>query len=254
MAFIPGLFFEIFILISNPKLIATPPGLGYRSWLAVVLILAFIIGNGFMLLVFLIQLVLGYTYQLGRFVWGSFVRRVLFPRVGRILTNKNLPFRRVFARTYQYAGDFIFPTKLREVQRVWHRVAEELLARRYGIKPSDRDRGIDWGVWYSVLGKPRPEDLRGSLLTIAMHAAGWSGVAARHFSPTLNNSYYSRFMVLLIICGLIQGWRVAKVLHDPLVNGMMRVRWILNENRDLTADEKPDARADTPDVTMTDDE
>jgi len=66
-AFIPGLFFEISILLGNPAVvrhlveqsrIGYP--LGYYTSLAIALVLGFIIGNGFMFLVRLIQRVFGY--------------------------------------------------------------------------------------------------------------------------------------------------------------------------------------------------
>src|SRR5258708_389006 len=75
VALLPGLFFELSILLANPsvfcELVAKGrdgSGMGrYAIW-CVALFFAFVIGNAFILLVTLIQRLLGYLYRLWAWV------------------------------------------------------------------------------------------------------------------------------------------------------------------------------------------
>jgi hypothetical protein len=165
-----------------------------------------------------------------------------------------LVFRKALVGIYRYAAGFLFPVGLREVQRAWHLAAAELLKRRYGIDPPERGSGDDWGVWYSVLGKPKPEHARGSLLVVASHATGWCGIAATHFSPALNTGYYVRFSLLLILCGVIHDWYVAKWRHDPILSGIVRVRLVLDELREGTSDRDLPGSSNGTDIGLAGDE
>jgi hypothetical protein len=104
-----------------------------------------------------------------------------------------------------------------EVQRSWRIVANRLLQALF-IEPR-RTRRVDPGIWYSVLPTLRPEERRGNVLVIAFHAAGWCGIAATHFAPTLKNTYYLGFSSLLILCGIGHDWFIVKWLKDPVMAG-----------------------------------
>jgi hypothetical protein len=211
--------------------------LGYYTPLAIAMILAFIIGNGFMFLVMLVQRVFGYLYLLRTYLWKGINRRVLLPVLKPMLRRPEWNRRPWFQRVSRYVQERSLPTPLGlfEVQRCWHLVVAEVLKRRYKIEA----RGIDigWGVWYSILSTLKPEDMRGSILMIAFHAAGWCGIVATHFASALKNHYYIGFCLLLIFSGLRHDWWVVKRLYDPVFGGLLRIRAGLDQLRN-TAPEK----------------
>jgi hypothetical protein len=93
------------------------------------------------------------------------------------------------------------------------------------------------------------QEIRGGILIIAFHATGWAGIAAIHFAPALNNTYYIGFLLLLIFCGIMHDWFIAKWLNDPVMASLMRVRAGLRELREtptgtLRAPRLPDASDD----------
>src|SRR5271166_4260266 len=85
----PGLFFEISILLSGYHSFRDLAGraqLGYYTSLAVALILAFIIGTGFMLLVRLIQRAMGLCYRIAAMIRRQIARSLLNP-LGHVLSS-----------------------------------------------------------------------------------------------------------------------------------------------------------------------
>jgi len=256
-AFIPGLFFEISVLVGNPVLIQTLAGqphagyaLGYYTSLTIALILAFLLGSGFMLFLGLLQRPLAYAYMLRVLLWKQIIRWVILPGLKHVWEKPQ--WRRPWLGgllRYVQMEVLPFSPQLMEVQRCWHLVASNLLQRRYGIKPRETQQ-IDPGIWYSVLPKLTPQEMRGSIVIIAFHAAGWCGITAIHFAPALKNTYYIGFSLLLIICGIAHDWSLAKWRHNPVMAGLVRVRAALRELREpptrsstVTAPTRPD----TPD-------
>src|SRR5258708_28228990 len=105
-ACLPGLFFEVSILISNPIFVHQlsaqfreifPFG-PYRT-LGVVVLLGFIIGNASMLLVGLVESLLDMAYRVGGFVWVQFSIWPLLPFSQWLLTKPSF-------RTLRWLGNF----------------------------------------------------------------------------------------------------------------------------------------------------
>jgi hypothetical protein len=229
----PGLFFELSILATNPQVVHkmfAESGLGYYTELIAALIGAFLIGNGFVLFVRLIQIFLGRIYRISNSSWIALVR-TLVPRIGRLLARPALPFRFWLNKFFQkqQALGYGFSPALMETQRAWHVVTSEVLKQQYGIDVDELPRQMDWGVWYSVLGVPEPEDMRGSRIVIASHATGWAGLAALRFSPMLRSRYYVGFCIVLMVYGLLHDWEVARRLNNPVTVGLLKLRSLLRE-------------------------
>ncbi len=254
-AFMPGLFFVISVFFGNPVLVCewlnrTFP-LGRSTLITIALFLAFIIGNGFMLIPTLLQYFLFKpAYKVWWMLWRQFCVWLLWPVVRWLLSKP--PFVRIpEARDLQeYVLDIGFSIRPEEAQRLWScwlTVAARLLTVRYGIKSEDLHQD-QWGVLYSILGRWEPEDVRGSLLVIALEATGWAGLAATRLAPALRTKYYLYFIAFLILVGLLHDFHVAFRNVDPRASGYTNVRAVLRELRQVpqhnSEDKNPVAGAD----------
>lgn len=212
-AFLPGLFFEMSVVISNPALacqLFAKAQDGFRlsnyGLLSVALILAFIIGNAFMLWVTLIQ----------RFF--TFLYPKLCPK------QVNAP---------------------EAALRLWGLIARKVLEKQYGIDPETLNQD-DWNALYWTLGIPTQRDRRGLVFLIASEAVGWSGLAAMLFALGLRNRYFFVFSVVLILAGLFHDWWVAEGLRSGQYIGSLKISVLLRQlrnGRELERKAEPDAGA-----------
>jgi hypothetical protein len=243
-ALVPGLFFEISVLLANAALVYTmaaraQPFIGpsHYAMLALALFLAFIIGNAFMFLVLFVQSFLGYLYRFGAFVWEEFCVGVLSPLIMR-LQRKPWWSRR---RTLPSLARYVQTVHMRHIgvaqdagtRKCWARFASQLLKTRYGIEARQLDQD-EWNVLYSTFGLLTTTDIYGSILMIATEATGWCGLAATWLAPELRNRYYVDFLIFLIVAGLFHDWHVARNLNNPRFLGVLRVRALLKEYRGST--------------------
>ena len=196
-AALPGLFFEISILVANPErmceLVAKAQdgfGLNHYELVGMALILAFIIGNAFMLLVSFNQLLLGKLY-----------RRRLKPEDLEIPEND---------------------------RKCWAVIARQLLRAKYEIDPQDLSQE-DWNVLYESLGIPSREDVGANVLVMASGAMGWCGFAAILFAQKLGNPYFVIFSLCLVAAGLLHDWHVVRLMENPHSYGLLRIRVLLRE-------------------------
>jgi hypothetical protein len=236
VAFLPGLFFESSVLLANPQLIAShrnaaqgfvrvPPYLE----LAIALLFAAILGFAFMTLVSYVQ-----HLHISIQGWWLGARPKIDSKVGRTLTNvvrkhphvnNSSLFKWFWLRLARAAQRHRRPQGLG--MRAWRGVARKLLSDRYGI---DIDHlGQDWEMFYWNLGPPSALDYRGPLLMMALHATGWSGVAASALAPALWNPYYLALCALLIVFGIHSDHQVALRNTDPVGAISIRLRALLRE-------------------------
>jgi hypothetical protein len=201
-AAIPGFFFEISIFVSNPdwtcELAArAQDGFGLRHYelVGIALILAFVIGNAFILLITVFQWLL-----------AKFFRHTQKHEYSRIPEG---------------------------TRKCWALIARQLLSAKYGIDPKKFDQE-DWNVLYECLGVPSQNDLRSNIFIMASEAIGWCGFAAMLFGQALRNRYYFIFSLALVATGLINDWHVAKLREDGHYYGFLRVRLLLRELRNST--------------------
>ena len=237
-AFLPGLFFETSILFGNPaliiRMIAKLGGtllISPYETLAIALLLAFVIGNAFMLVPSLIQYVLSYVYRIGTFAWKRLCRWPVKPSLEWLLKRSASPelinlHRAVMRTLYGFS-----PVELNKAFRCWHTLAERLLQTRYGMEPENVTEG-EWNILYWTLGKPTPQDARGSLAMITTHAIGWAGIAATRIEPALRSKYYLAFCLFLIINGLLHDWFVVRRRMNPLGVASIHINAVVREMRD----------------------
>jgi hypothetical protein len=216
-AFMPGLFFEICVLVGNPGLVlsVSHPPLDRLSVIAIAVLMAFIIGNFFILWIIFIQatfkVVLRAWYRVFPPLWKQFLMYLLRAR-------GNPPHQSWFAsftllqHAYHRAWD---DTPFQAVAHVWQRIATRLLNYYKIDKPAPGSGPEAWIPWAGVLGRLEPEDVRGSMMMVASHATGWSGLAAIHFAPALYRHYFLAFCLFLIFSGLLHDYGVASRLSSP---------------------------------------
>jgi hypothetical protein len=247
--FLPGIFFEVSILLANPEFIRGLTADSQRSlaispylMLIIALFLAFAIGNGFMQLVMFVQYLLGYLYRFWNSLWKQLCKWPLRPLSTWLLKKPRwrhpvfVKFNRYLVETgYELSGEW------KKIQGCWHVLARQLLKTRYGIEPEDV-KDDEWEVLYWTLGTPTIEDMRGSLMMIATHATGWSGLAAARIAPALQNRYYLGFCIFLVLTGLLNNYYVVVSRNDPHVAGYINVRALLREFRKERAKNAPPAK------------
>ncbi len=239
-ALIPGVFFEVSILLGNPSYVLqlvqkSRAGVALDRYmlLAIALFLAFVIGNGFMLLVGLIQRLLGLVHKVRVFIWRQFCKWPLAPFTNWI---RRKPFwsKRYWVHEF---GNYVIekaapdrpgvPTALR---KCWARFAKPILETVYKIKAEELDQE-EWDALYGNLGTLTPTEIRGSVFMIASEATGWCGLAAGLFAPALRNRYYLGFAVLLVFAGILHDWNVARRLGDWTTWGALELRAITRESK-----------------------
>jgi hypothetical protein len=235
-AFLPGLFFEISVILANPDIPSRllvnfeknfPPNIYILLFIG--LFLAFAIGNGFLLLVSFITYVFGFVYRFLKSLWKQLCRWPLRPLSGWLLAHPK--FNR---RWLNYLNRYFFFTgygespEWRRIVGCWGTIAEHLLRSRYGIDPQ-KFKPQDRSALFRVLGTATPEESRGLLSMIATHATGWSGLAAIRIAPALRTKYYVWFCLFLILNGLIHDFYVVIRRFNPIAGGYISIRAALRE-------------------------
>lgn len=249
----PGLFFEFSILLGNPdlasQLILRTQGLALGRYLNVLvgLFLAFVIGNALIQFASLIQFALGRAYKAGLFLWEQFQERVLLPTLAPWVTipasttdpnSAPNPTPRPLRTPHPWLLALYVRT-LKTVRRIrsteptaaylwWETLAKQLLLKRYGL-PEEKLPEASFQPLQDVLTTPSPEELRGSVLVVALQATGWAALFASRFAPALWNKWYIIFALFLIGSGLLHDWYVAKRLNDPNLGDTLRLRAVLRE-------------------------
>lgn len=242
VAFLPGFFFAVSILLASPELagrlagrVATQgiPIVGRYFTMAVVLILTFAVGYAFMLVDAFIQYVFGYWYRIRNFCWRELCRWPLGPLTNRLLKKpfwNRRPWIMTFNR-YVISTGYLGSDEWNRLWRLWVVCARRLVKVRYGIDPADlSDR--DWEVLYWTLAFTGSEETRGDVLMIAIHAMGWAGLFAIRIVPALKTPYYLIFCIFLIINGLLHDYYVVKRSVEPRASGILTVRAILKALRE----------------------
>lgn len=216
MAFMPGLFFEISVLIGNPALVLSlyRPPLDRATVIVIAVFTAFVIGNFFMLWVRFLQIILNALLRAWYRLFPPLWKKILI----RLLRAKGDPPRQSWLASFtflrhaqQEAWD---DAPFQEIAHAWQQIATRLL-KFYEIDPPGPSDSEAWTAWSGVLGSFEPEDVRGIVIMLASHATGWSGLAAIHFAPALRNWYFMVFCLFSIFAGLHHGCEVAYRLGSP---------------------------------------
>jgi hypothetical protein len=235
-SFLPGLFFVFSIAFAKPGLISVLAAeseqslaLGHYATALVGLFLAFIIGSGFILVDTLIQYLLSYAYRFKMFLYRQLCKWPLKQVTQWLLTKprwQTVSLGKFHGQVVTWGA--IGFDDWRRYQSCWFVLVRRLLRVRYGIESREL-KDDDWEVLYSNLGSITPEDFRGSMMLIAMHASGWAGLLAARIAPVLQNRYYVGFSLFLIFNGLMHGYYVAMHRFDPRMSGDLTIRAVLRE-------------------------
>ncbi len=241
-AFIPGLFFVISVGLANPTFVSKIaanllhyPFSPYAN-LVIALFVAFIIGNGFMMGVLLIQWVIGRLYEGAFFLRERVYLRVMIPALGRYVQKrmqKKKPLPRWFGGVQEHIQYFAYGIEEDEknINGCLGLLAESLLETKYAVKREDSSSTRAWWIWYVTLARPSREEVRGQTLMVATHAAGWCGIVATLFASTLKNRYYLSFSILMIVNGLLHDFYLARGMYHPTMRGLANIRGMLREFR-----------------------
>jgi hypothetical protein len=249
VALVPGLFFGMALMLGNPELVRdllsrskTVYGFNAYVLLTFALVLAFIVGNAFVIFVVHIQWIFRYVILLRIASWRMCCKTLLLPRLTRMTHTPGKQNPAWLNRMYLYVSgkSMLWDPRLHEVQKCWHVVASELLQRKYGIRDY-KVAGSDWGVWYSALWVPSNAERRGSLFAIAFHATGWSGLVAARFAPALRYRWFLFFSLFLIGCGIVHDFFVARNHVDPVYLGLVRINNALAQLRTVVASKNESA-------------
>ncbi len=141
-AFMPGLFFEICILLAEPEWVCRTVGqaqLERYLETAIALTLAFILGNGFMFWAVMFRIELERVYGWARPFWAKFIKY--------LVSSKGNPPQRPWLGRFKWVDGayhkLIVHPGAKGASQAWHRAASKLLERRYGIDPP----GVDPEEW-----------------------------------------------------------------------------------------------------------
>jgi hypothetical protein len=267
-AFVPGLFFEVSILLANPELVngvlaKAQSAFSLSGYLrfGIALFIAFIVGNVFTLLVCpVIQTLIRHIWNLLMFIWARICRWVFCPflnwftkkqaaRLAKLRTDARHESR--FWRSnwniyfLRYAQNRAFPTSSLELGKgfaCWRVLAGKLLRTKYGVEPTDLNdlSGERWVWLYRTVGSPTAENVRGSMIVIIIHAAGWAGLAASRLAPGLQHRFYFIFCFAMIAIGLYHDWGVARNRLDPEYVMWANIRALLREYRRIDVGPPPE--------------
>jgi len=236
-ACLPGLFFEVCVLIANPALIRGLDvrvqeliTLGHLTKVLIALFLAFIIGTAFTLFVSLVRQLLDFVFKLASFFWRQICGWPLLPLMSRMTKTPRWQRRRWVHTFYNYvhAKHYALPDNFLDPERCWGRIARSLLKNSYDIDPEHLSQE-EWNALYFALAPLTPEDQPASTFMLTSQAIGWSALAAVHFAPMLDNTYFLSFSALMILMGLLHDWYFVAGRHNPRFQGILKIRALLRE-------------------------
>jgi hypothetical protein len=141
-----------------------------------------------------------------------------------------------------FSARVAYEEALKNAQNAWGVAATQLL-KRYGIEKTPEFHPEPWA---NTLGELRPQDWRGTLLVIALHATGWSGLMALYFAPELRTWAFRIFCIFLIGYGLLHDWQVARNFNNPLSQWTILLRSVLAELKKPRKGDHADENSEAP--------
>ena len=247
LGLIPGVFFESSIAIGNPHFAVSVMSrlneiysFGPYSLLALFVASSLFIGSGFFLAAWIAQRLVFFGFVMWRYmIRATFGSEWLYRRFATLqgIPPKQTVFIRVLSKLIFWARERQFSTAARPVLKCLHTATERLLKERYGIKAAWRLQkdGSDWGVWYSVLGKPLIWAQEEMLSSRTLLGCGLAGFTALYAAPALRERYFVALCCAFALPGLFVSWELALWNFNAVRRSMLQLKSILLELSESTS-------------------
>jgi hypothetical protein len=246
--FVPGLFAEICVLLTSSQarehMVSIAGANHYYTTVAIALFVAFVVGNAFLLWVRFIQMRLDdliqsvpkvreWQLQRLRAKYSRQVQESLRNQApGTVQTPPPVP--KTLQKLEQAAARDSDIEEAQSARLAWILAASAVL-EHYGVDTSDQYWTYHTHAWSGAIGKFHPEEYRGNLLVMTLHAAGWSGLSAWFYAPFLGRAhyFYLAFCGFLIVLGLLHDWELAKSQNDPVQDWLRALRRTVTELKEI---------------------
>lgn len=174
IAFMPGLFFEICVSVANPTLVVSlmQPLIDRPIAIVIAVLLAFFIGNFFLLWAWFVQRVIFWLVRIMDFVYEP-LRKKMFDVLLRGRGNPPQPSRFAKYRIVNQAYRRFLEREvhLQKTASNWQRVAARTL-KLYGVDLPHLDDSESWMPWVGIIGRFKSQDFRGALILFGTAATG----------------------------------------------------------------------------------
>jgi len=248
LTFVPGFFLQIAVAVARPdlasRIVAALEGMNavvsYAGPLALLLI-AFVTGATFISFVFVIQRsVVGNAWRLWFYLKPRICKHVFLPVLRRLLPAPRLDpgspppkpkwYWNWTGKLYRKTSDIVNPRPAGADPAFlwWAMLAKQLLKRRYGLDDVQL-RATSLDPFRLVLTAPNRNEQWGDLMSVTLHATGWSALASLYFAPALRTSWFYIFIVFLIGIGLLNAIGVTRRWWNPMIGDLLRLRAVLRE-------------------------
>ena len=241
LGIIPGMFFEVSVAIGDPHLAASVVSrvreiYPFGPYALIVLFLAscLLVGQGFFIAAWISDLLITSAFALWRYaIRSTFGSQWLYRRFAKLqgIPPKQNTFIHLLSRVIFWAREREFSIEARPVLKCLHVAVRRLLKVRYGI---DRKYGGqlddgEWGVWYSVLGKPLKVFQETLMVSRTFLGCGLAGFTALYALPVLRRRYFLALCVIFAFAGCFASVDLARWRFDPVRRSMARLRSVLLE-------------------------
>jgi len=252
LGIIPGVFFEASVAIGDPHFAASVVcrvreiyAFGPYTLLVLFLASGLLVGQGFSLAAWIADLLIASAFALWRYaIRITFGSQWLDRRFGKLqgIPPKRNSFIRLLSRLIFWARGREYSVEARPVLKCLYVAVERLLKVRYGIdvgRDMQRD-DIEWGVWYSVLGKPLKGFQEASMSSRVFLGCGLAGFTAVYALSALRGRYFIALCIIFTFAGCFTSVDLARWRFNPVKRSIARLRSILLELSEAsTMAEKP---------------
>jgi hypothetical protein len=243
LGIVPGLFFESSIAIGNPHFAASVISrvrdiypFGSYALLAFFLASGLLIGQGFILMAWMVDLLIASVFMLVRYVIRiTFGSPWLYSRLAKLQGSPPKPKQNSFIRALNRVVNRAwrsreFSSEARPVMRCLGVATDRLLKVRYGINArKERWEDGEWGVWYWVLGKPPSELQEAAIVLRTFLSCGLAGLTALYAVPALRERYFTALCLIFAFAGGFGSVDMTRWRVNPVRRAVTRLRSVLAE-------------------------
>jgi hypothetical protein len=242
LTIIPGALFESSVAFGDPQLASAllsrvKQVYPFEPYALLIIFLAscFLTGYIFFLSSRFADMLLGWVYRLSRYLGlgilrSAWVYRLLCKLQGDQTKKANIVIESLWHLVRRWSIGSV-SARIEPVIRCQHIAVEQLLKRKYGIKPSDipAKRAFERDVWLAMFGK-QPVVIGRAFLTMRiLLASGLATLASLYVAPVLRNRYFILISTVLLLPACIQSFTLAGWRYEPVKVSLNRLGWILTE-------------------------